>query len=126
MGSEECQRQSIKEHNMGELSNIQITPDFFNHLRSFKEFQGLLIDLDVSDEDQLDLFETLDVDGSGTIDLEELIVGICKLRGDARRSDIVGVSLITRSLQMSMTRFEEATMEIQRNHENMLQNLHEA
>merc|ERR1712003_439024 len=94
------------------LNQIQIIPDFFNHLRSFKEFQDLLTDLDVSDEDQLDLFDTLDVDGGGTIDLEELIVGICKLRGDARRSDIVGVSLIARSIQMAMARFEETALDV--------------
>merc|ERR1719148_44652 len=93
------------------LKTIQITPEFFDHLRTFKEFQDLLRDLDVADEDQLDLFETLDVDGGGTIDLEELVVGICKLRGDARRSDIVGVNLMTRSLQQTISRFEEAVLE---------------
>merc|ERR1712228_515227 len=53
--------------------------------------------------DQLDLFETLDVDGGGTIDLEELIIGISKLRGEARRSDVVGVKLIARSIQSVLT-----------------------
>merc|ERR1712079_447909 len=106
------------------LSEIQITPDFFNYLLSFKEFHDLLTDLDVSEEDQLDLFDTLDFDGGGTIDLEELIVGICKLRGDARRSDIVGVGLIARSMQMSMSRFEENTLGLLRSQEQMLCGLH--
>merc|ERR1712012_158493 len=105
------------------LSEIHITPEFFDHLRTLQNFQNILADLDVSDEDQLDLFETLDVDGGGTIDLEELIVGICKLRGDARRSDIVGVSLITRSLQMSMTRFEEKAMTLLQSQEKTLKTL---
>merc|ERR1712176_1083308 len=99
-------RNSLSPENLDELSDIQITTEFFDELRSFKEFRTLLAELDVSDEDQLDLFSTLDVDGGGTIDLEELVVGICKLRGDARRSDIVGVSLIARSIQMAMARFE--------------------
>lgn len=64
----------------------------------------MLEDLDVSDEDQVDLFDTLDVDGGGTIDLDEMIVGISKLRGDARRSDIVGVSLVVRSIQSDLKR----------------------
>merc|ERR1719157_532532 len=98
------------------MTMVQITPDFFDHLRSFTEFQELLSDLDIADEDQLDLFETLDVDGGGTIDLEELIVGIWKLRGDARRSDIVGVSLMTRSMQLAMTRFEETTLDVLNDH----------
>merc|ERR1719422_2778224 len=93
------------------LHTIRITPDWFNHLRSFKEFQELLCDLDIADEDQLDLFDTLDVDGSGTIDLEELVVGICKLRGDARRSDIVGVGLVVRNIQMALVTMEQTLMD---------------
>merc|ERR1712018_1081880 len=89
---------------------LRMSPSFFDKLLSMSEFKDILKSLDVAYEDQLDLFETLDVDGGGTIDLEELIVGICKLRGDARRSDIVGVSLIARSLQMAMLRFEERTL----------------
>jgi len=81
---------------------IQFTPSFIEELRNHPRFQQLLRDLDVSDEDQLDLFETLDVDGGGSIDLEELIIGISKLRGDARRSDIVAVGMVLRHVQTSM------------------------
>merc|ERR1712176_1140349 len=70
-------------------------------------FQDLLKDLDIADEDQLDLFETLDVDGGGTIDLEEFVVGLSRLRGDPRRSDIVSVNLIVRSIQMALNKIEE-------------------
>merc|ERR1712060_644880 len=58
--------------------------------------------LDMADEDQIDIFETLDVDGSGTVDLEELIVGVNKMRGDARRSDVVGISLQVRAIQAKL------------------------
>merc|ERR1712137_449448 len=93
--------------NVDEVLTMQISPEFFHSLRRFREFQEILNDMDVSDEDQLDLFETLDVDGGGTIDLEELIVGISKLRGDARRSDIVGVSLIVRQIQGQLNQVSE-------------------
>lgn len=43
----------------------------------------------------------------GTIDLEEMIVGIAKLRGEARRSDIVGVGLVARSIQADIRRLED-------------------
>merc|ERR1712151_1205365 len=95
-----------------EVSQIEITPEFFEELRRYSEFQDILRDLDIADEDQLDLFDTLDVDGGGTIDLEELITGIAKLRGDARRSDIVGVGLIVRSVQLAMNDFEKAAMRL--------------
>merc|ERR1712079_221840 len=84
------------------LQEIRLTPELFERLRKYSEFHDLLTDLDIMDEDQVDLFETLDVDGSGTVDIEEFIVAIYKLRGDARRSDIVGVSLMTRSIQQSV------------------------
>jgi len=87
---------------LDQVSAIEITPEFFDLLRSFREFQDLLNDLDIADEDQFDLFNTLDVDGSGAIDLEELVVGICKLRGPARRSDIIGVDLVARATQRSV------------------------
>jgi len=85
---------------------MQITPEIFEELRNHPRFQEVLTDLDVSDEDQVDLFETLDFDGSGEIDLQELILGISKLRGDARRADVVGISLMMRSVQHSLLDFE--------------------
>jgi len=96
-------------HEMDDLLRIQLTPDFFEELRSLNEFQEILRDLDISDEEQLDLFDTLDVDGGGTIDLEELIQGVAKLRGDARRSDIVSVALMVRNLQAGLDSLERST-----------------
>merc|ERR1712113_338998 len=81
---------------------------------------GILRDLDVADEDQLDLFDTLDVDGGGTIDLEELITGIAKLRGDARRSDIIGVGLIVRAVQLTMNDFYANVMDMLNAHGELL------
>merc|ERR1712083_1072265 len=95
-----------------QVSQLNITPELFDKLRTYSEFQEILRDLDISDEVQLDLFDTLDVDGGGTIDLEELITGIAKLRGDARRSDIVGDGLIVRAVQMNMNDFESTTMHL--------------
>lgn len=85
---------------------IQITPDFFEHgLISDAGFKEVLHDLDIPEEEQLDLFDTLDVDGGGTIDIEELIEGIGKLRGEAKRSDIVAVKLVVRDIQASIHAF---------------------
>mmetsp|Transcript_23265 Transcript_23265/g.62093 ORF Transcript_23265/g.62093 Transcript_23265/m.62093 type:complete len:591 (-) Transcript_23265:86-1858(-) len=81
---------------------MEISPALFDKLRHTSKVKEILSDLDVADEDQANLFETLDVDGSGTIDVEELCEGIAKLRGDARRSDIVGVNLQIRNLQWSL------------------------
>merc|ERR1712217_638962 len=90
------ERDSRKSINPTEL---QITPELYEELRQCDEFVNILRALEIPDEDQIDIFETLDVDGSGTVDLEELIVGVNKMRGDARRSDVVGISLLVRAIQ---------------------------
>merc|ERR1712039_444046 len=109
-----------------EVSQIEITPEFFDDLRKYTEFQDILRDLDIADEDQLDLFDTLDVDGGGTIDLEELITGIAKLRGEARRSDIVGVGLIVRAVQLNMNEFEDTTLQLLNSYGKKLRSLESA
>merc|ERR1712150_374741 len=76
-----------------EAASIQLTREDFEELRSLGRFQEILQDLDIADEDQSCLFDTLDVDGDGCIDIEEFVEAVYKLRGDARRSDIVAVSL---------------------------------
>jgi len=91
---------------VSDAMSVHITPEIFEDLLAEPRFQQILRDLDIADEEQLDLFDTLDVDGGGTIDLEELIMGITKLRGDARRSDIVSVGLMVRSLQEGLARLE--------------------
>lgn len=103
----------MDDQDVDEASELQITPELFTFLRTFDELKRLLHALDVTDEDQVDLFDTLDVDGGGMIDLEELIVGISKLRGDARRSDIVGVSLVVRCIQAESASGRGAAVELQ-------------
>jgi len=82
-----------------QASNMQVTQADFDELRKVARFSAILNDLDVSIEDQISLFETLDADGSGTLDLAELLDGIAKLRGEARRSDIVAMNVRVKSMQ---------------------------
>merc|ERR1712190_268623 len=73
---------------------MEITPEIFDELRSDPVAIEIFRDLDVSDEDQFNMFEMLDIDGSGTLELNELFEGIFRLRGEARRSDIIAVDLM--------------------------------
>lgn len=81
---------------------MEILPSDFEKLRAEPDFGQILCDLDVSDEDQYWLFDTIDADCSGTIDLGELLNGIAKLRGEARRSDIVALTLRLSSVQQDL------------------------
>jgi len=58
-----------------------------------------LRNLDIDQEDYTKLSDILDPDNSGTISGIELLDGLKRLRGDARRSDIITVDLMIRSLQ---------------------------
>merc|ERR1711920_569532 len=99
------------------LRHLQITPEKFKNLCASTDFRDILRTLDIPDEEQLDLFDTLDIDGGGTLDLEELIQGVYKLRGDARRSDIVGVSLQMRHMQEEIQSLQKDLKELISNSE---------
>eukprot|EP00929_Paragymnodinium_shiwhaense_P095373 TRINITY_DN5647_c0_g1_i1.p1 TRINITY_DN5647_c0_g1~~TRINITY_DN5647_c0_g1_i1.p1 ORF type:complete len:728 (-),score=123.56 TRINITY_DN5647_c0_g1_i1:87-2270(-) len=61
-----------------------------------------LEDLDVDPEDHEYLSDILDVEQEGHIAIIELLQGVRRLRGNPRRSDIVTVDLICRSMQNSL------------------------
>lgn len=71
-----------------------------------------LEDLGIDEQDYKKLSDILDPDNSGDISVMELVDGLKRLRdGDARRSDIIRVDLMIRSLQDKMedmlTMFQE-------------------
>merc|ERR1719343_1410996 len=108
---------------LAEAQAIEITPDLFDILRHNDAFADILRDLDVSEEDSQNLFDTLDSDVSGSIDIDELLVGIEKLRGDARRSDIVSVNLkINNLVSQFSTEFQAFHTRLNR-HDESLQRL---
>ena len=68
----------------------------------------MLSELDVR-EDMSDLFETFDLDGDGRVALAELLRGLKKLRGDARRSDVVEISLQGSAIYHTIADFQTST-----------------
>eukprot|EP00927_Polykrikos_kofoidii_P021100 TRINITY_DN20098_c0_g2_i1.p1 TRINITY_DN20098_c0_g2~~TRINITY_DN20098_c0_g2_i1.p1 ORF type:complete len:608 (-),score=78.06 TRINITY_DN20098_c0_g2_i1:164-1957(-) len=63
-------------HSAADLLSCQITAELFNELCQNPRFRDLLCELDIAEEDQVDLFDTLDVDGGGILDAMELINGL--------------------------------------------------
>eukprot|EP00928_Gymnodinium_smaydae_P030393 TRINITY_DN22628_c0_g1_i1.p1 TRINITY_DN22628_c0_g1~~TRINITY_DN22628_c0_g1_i1.p1 ORF type:complete len:425 (-),score=53.70 TRINITY_DN22628_c0_g1_i1:500-1774(-) len=88
-------------------ADLEITKELWKYLSSDGRFSELLTELDISTEDQMDLFETFDVDGSQSLDLVELLHGVKKLRGDPHRSDVIGVSLLVRGVMESMEMMQQ-------------------
>lgn len=86
-----------------EVNNMEITMDLFNKvLREDPRVREALLDLDIASDDHLGLFDILDSDNGGSLKFDELTSGIERLRGDPRRSDIICVDLMLRSVQQNV------------------------
>lgn len=94
--------QSDEEDIVSQVREVQITADFFERLQDQPQFCDIMGDLNVAPDEQGDLFETLDLDGNGVIEVEELVDGIARLRGEARRSDVVSLNLMIRFIHVDI------------------------
>merc|ERR1712232_351927 len=65
-----------------------------------------LANLDIDPNDNKKLNDILDPDRDGKIHIVDLVTGLARLRGQPRRSDIVCVDLMVRSLQASVIKLE--------------------
>merc|ERR1711920_985664 len=68
--------------------------------------KDLLEDLEISVSNHTKLFDIIDSNGSGTLDVGELIEGLMKLRGPADKGDVVCAALMVRSTQRHLRRLE--------------------
>eukprot|EP00928_Gymnodinium_smaydae_P063186 TRINITY_DN4684_c0_g3_i2.p1 TRINITY_DN4684_c0_g3~~TRINITY_DN4684_c0_g3_i2.p1 ORF type:complete len:666 (+),score=125.16 TRINITY_DN4684_c0_g3_i2:294-2000(+) len=66
----------------------------------------LLDELDIDETDQHDLFEALDSDGNGRVEIEELIQGVVKMRGKARKVDVVAARLMLKTLSSRVVKID--------------------
>lgn len=68
--------------------------------------QSLMDDLDLP-PDRANLFEVIDADGSGTLQITELVQGLLKIRGDISKSDTVASLLATKAVQRIVEEMKE-------------------
>mmetsp|Transcript_73347 Transcript_73347/g.174733 ORF Transcript_73347/g.174733 Transcript_73347/m.174733 type:complete len:403 (+) Transcript_73347:1-1209(+) len=95
------------EINEGELL---ISRELFTLVLSDPEVQTLLDALDIS-SDRTHLFDILDADGSGDIEATELIKGLLRVRGEAKKSDVVANLLAVRAAQNMIRNLEKQQQE---------------
>eukprot|EP00812_Abedinium_dasypus_P014698 NODE_824_length_1350_cov_419.744402.p1 GENE.NODE_824_length_1350_cov_419.744402~~NODE_824_length_1350_cov_419.744402.p1 ORF type:complete len:407 (+),score=137.10 NODE_824_length_1350_cov_419.744402:88-1221(+) len=89
--------------------DVTISKETFFYALQEPSVRALLDDLDITQE-RARLFDVLDADGDGRLDIKELIRGLLRVRGDSQRSDTVSVLLSMRSFQDSFRLFAtEAT-----------------
>eukprot|EP00929_Paragymnodinium_shiwhaense_P069420 TRINITY_DN35003_c0_g2_i1.p1 TRINITY_DN35003_c0_g2~~TRINITY_DN35003_c0_g2_i1.p1 ORF type:complete len:796 (-),score=223.10 TRINITY_DN35003_c0_g2_i1:373-2760(-) len=85
-----------------DVYKLEVTCDVMDQVGRDPEGVRALKDLDLDEEDIEHLPDILDPDHGGSIAVMELIEGIKRLRGDPRRSDIVTVDLMIRSMQRNL------------------------
>merc|ERR1712187_918373 len=86
------------------VERILITEELFKRLLANDKAKEIFQDLEVADDDQVNLFEVLDIDESGTLEVPELYEGISKLRGPARRSDMVANQMLVRRVLQDLAK----------------------
>eukprot|EP00413_Alexandrium_margalefii_P021203 CAMPEP_0204553338 /NCGR_PEP_ID=MMETSP0661-20131031/27293_1 /ASSEMBLY_ACC=CAM_ASM_000606 /TAXON_ID=109239 /ORGANISM="Alexandrium margalefi, Strain AMGDE01CS-322" /LENGTH=572 /DNA_ID=CAMNT_0051560375 /DNA_START=14 /DNA_END=1732 /DNA_ORIENTATION=- len=85
---------------------LQLPREMFDEALERPEVQRMLDDLDIPAGSRASLFDTLDADFSGTIDISELAQGLMRLRGSTDAGHSVATLLATRSLQRSIGAME--------------------
>lgn len=85
--------------------DMSISKELFLLVVQDPEVQRLMNDLDIP-PDRANLFDVLDADGTGDLHVTELVYGLLKIRGEARKSDIIASLLAVRAVQ-DMIRFME-------------------
>ncbi|CAE7759562.1 CACNA1S, partial [Symbiodinium sp. CCMP2456] len=90
--------------NETEMDKIAITKELFLLIVQDSAVQKLMDELDLP-PDRANLFEIIDADGSGTLQITELLHGLLKIRGDLSKSDAVASLLATRAVQQMLADF---------------------
>eukprot|EP00928_Gymnodinium_smaydae_P044249 TRINITY_DN29523_c0_g8_i1.p1 TRINITY_DN29523_c0_g8~~TRINITY_DN29523_c0_g8_i1.p1 ORF type:complete len:576 (-),score=139.20 TRINITY_DN29523_c0_g8_i1:148-1875(-) len=95
--------------------------DFHTHL-SEETMQAMLKSLEIEVRDALTLFELLDTDGSGEVDINEFVTGCITLRGGAKAVHMEKVSNMNKVFS---ARFDDLDKELQAIHGLVLRKDHE-
>eukprot|EP00435_Cladocopium_sp_Y103_P043714 s1710_g12.t1 len=85
---------------------IAINKDLFLLVIQDRQVQVLMDDLDLP-PDRANLFEIIDADGSGTLQITELVQGLLKIRGEINKSDAVAALLVSQSVQSLVVNMRE-------------------
>ena len=93
----------LKKPNMlaqdGMHDKTEITKEMFLLIIQDRSVQLLMNELDLP-PDRANMFEIIDADGSGTLQLPELLHGLLKMRGDISKSDAVAAPRLMHVLRL--------------------------
>ncbi|CAJ1398546.1 unnamed protein product [Effrenium voratum] len=87
---------------VNELFEIEVARSVIDSTIKDPEAIQVLNDLDIHPQDRARLSDIFDPDNGGTVQLSDVAAGIRRLRGEPRRSDIVCVDLMIRTIQVQV------------------------
>lgn len=86
--------------------SLQVTQAAFEKMLQKQEVQVLLDELDITVASRPALFEIMDANCNGTVEVTELVEGLLKLRGTEHKADVVASLLAIRSMQKNIKALE--------------------
>lgn len=124
-------RLSAIEKDLKEMNDDEVTIDHetFDSWLTEPAFLQMLDDLDIGTSNKSELFDVLDADLSGELEVPEVISGLMKLRGPSDKTDAVASLLAIRYITTQIDVLHErlnATEEMQKNTIRATQNLFDA
>jgi len=96
-----------------------VTKHVFEEVMLDPDVQQTLEDLNVSVYEHGKLFDVLDADGDGELDVSEMVDGILRLRGPLEKGDVVSSALMLRSVQKHISLVDAKITENQQLMERM-------
>lgn len=91
--------------------DVRISPEIFCDVLADPKVDRLLDSLDICVADPMLLFDAFDADGSGSVDVAELLQGLMRMRGTAEKSDIVACLLSVRAVQKRLGELDSKWMQ---------------
>lgn len=104
--------QALTEH-LDTIVRAQVPRETIDQVIYDQEAKQALMDLDINPLDHGRLSDIFDPDNGGTIGVMDIAAGIRRLRGEARRSDIVCVDLMLRHVQSILVDMADAMSRIE-------------
>jgi len=107
-----------------EVANeISVSKELFLLMVQDRSVQNLMDDLELP-PDRATLFDSIDADGSGTLQLGELVQGLLKIRGELNKSDTVAALLATKALQNVVVEMRSKVDELSKSMQSIKMEVH--
>lgn len=82
--------------------DFEFDRDQFKAMVADAHVEQLIDDLEVRVSDHVTIFDAIDANGNGLLNLHELVEGLLRLRGSTDKTDVVAALLTTRDVQQSL------------------------